>query len=223
MLPNPVKRLVEEHLETPITGSESVGGGCIANATRVDTASGPFFLKWSTDDVASTFRPEARGLEVLRGAESPLVVPAVLFVRDREDGEPGLLLTEWVESGRQGSGFWEHFGRGLAQMHRHESDCYGFDRDNFIGRLPQRNAPTNRWPDFFATCRLGPQVQVPRVVQPLGHRHSEKTTATGDQNALRIFGHALDPGSPRRRRGAQRSAEEEDERREEAERAAIVP
>ncbi|MEX1054514.1 MAG: fructosamine kinase family protein, partial [Rhodothermales bacterium] len=108
------------------------------------------------DDSAETFSAEAAGLAILREAGSPLLVPVVLFVRG---GRPGILLTEWIESGSKGKDFWEDFGRGLARLHRYTGPGYGLDRDNFIGRLPQSNARHESWVEFFVQERIEPQVR----------------------------------------------------------------
>lgn len=144
----------------PVRAARPLGGGCIARATRLDTGAGPFFLKWSPEpDVARTFTAEAAGLRALREAGSPLRVPEPLHAREAEGGAVGFLLVEWIEPGTPGPAFWERFGEGLAAMHRHTSARYGFEGDNFIGRLPQQNAWHASWVEFFRTCRLAPQVE----------------------------------------------------------------
>jgi fructosamine-3-kinase len=142
-----------------------VGGGCIANATRLDAEQGRFFLKWSGGEAGRTFEAEAAGLRALRAADSPLRVPDVLAAETADPSRPGFLLMEWVESGSPGDGFWTDFGRALARLHRHTSadGRYGFERANFIGRLPQRNDWRERWPDFFRSQRLAPQFERART------------------------------------------------------------
>lgn len=159
-LPEDVKHIVEAHLDQSIRSEQPVGGGCIANATRIETSSGPYFLKWSREEAACTFPPEAAGLEALRSADSPLVIPEPICATDSDDGGPGILLMEWIEAGEKSPHFWEEFGRGLARLHRHVSDRYGFDQDNFIGRLPQRNTWSSYWIDFYVSERLEPQVRM---------------------------------------------------------------
>jgi len=161
-LPADVAEAVAAHLASPIRRASSVGGGCIAHATRLDTDDGTFFLKYGRGEVARTFPAEAVGLRALRAAGSPLFLP-VLVAAEEETGErPGFLLMEWVETGAEGEGFWEVFGWGLAVMHRYTVEQYGFDQDNFIGRLPQRNTWSASWPVFFRHHRLEPQVQMAR-------------------------------------------------------------
>ena len=162
MLPDDVEQVLAPHLAGAVRHHEAVSGGCIANAGRLETDEQTFFLKWSRDEVAHTFLPEAAGLEALRSAGAPVFVPDVAAVQDKEAGRPGFLLTNWIEAGAQPEGFWEDFGRGLATLHRHTAGRYGFEQDNFIGRLPQQNTWKESWPEFFRSCRLAPQVEMAR-------------------------------------------------------------
>lgn len=160
-LPPDVARGVAEALGTPITQAEAVGGGCIAEAARVQAGGQAYFLKYGTGAVVRTFEAEALGLQTLRAAESVLVIPAV--VAQQTEDASGFLLLEWLEQTRATPAFWEHLGRGLAELHRHEGTAYGFAQDNFIGRTPQPNAWTQTWPAFFRTQRLEPQVALARA------------------------------------------------------------
>lgn len=159
MLPDDVASLLESHLGIRVVGSQTLGGGCIANASRADTSQGSLFVKWSRDEAAATFPAEADGLRALRKAGTDLVVPAPLLVREARLTVPGLLVLEWIEPGMEREGFWEAFGEGLAELHRHAGNHFGFDGDNFIGRLQQHNDWRASWSEFFASMRLEPQVR----------------------------------------------------------------
>jgi fructosamine-3-kinase len=162
MLPDALRETLESRLDITIQGCSRVGGGCIANACRLETADAPLFLKYGDAQVARTFPGEAAGLEAMRAAESPLTIPAVIDRAGPDEDRPGFLVMEWVETGTKSSDFWEDFGQGLAQMHRHAHEQYGFEQDNFIGRLPQQNEWTDTWPAFYRTQRLEPQVRMAR-------------------------------------------------------------
>lgn len=162
MLPDSLHDALERRLDVTIESVAAVGGGCIANASRIETNGIPYFLKYGDEDVARTFPGEAAGLDALAAAECPLVVPTVLETAPATDERPGFLVMEWINSGRQARGFWEHFGEGLAALHRSGAEGYGFERDNFIGQLPQRNNWSESWPSFFRTERLEPQVEMAR-------------------------------------------------------------
>ena len=51
-----------------------LGGGCIANASRVESSNGRYFLKWGAASVARTFGAEAEGLRALSIATSALLI-----------------------------------------------------------------------------------------------------------------------------------------------------
>jgi len=136
-----------------------VGGGCITQAARVDTNRGPLFLKWGNNEVARTFPPEAKGLEALKQAAHNLHIPTVYEVFWSPEEQVGFLAMEWIHKGEKRASFWEDFGHGLAEMHRFTAERYGFESDNFIGRMPQYNRWHTRWPDFFRENRLLPQMQ----------------------------------------------------------------
>ena len=162
MVPDALHETIESRLDVTIRGHSRVGGGCIANAGRLETDDAPLFLKYGDERVARTFPGEAAGLEAMWAAESPLHIPAVID-RAPPDGDcPGFLVMEWIETGQKSESFWTNFGRGLARMHRHAEVQYGFEDNNFIGRLPQQNEWMDTWPAFFRAQRLEPQVAMAR-------------------------------------------------------------
>jgi fructosamine-3-kinase len=166
MLPETLIERLRLHLPGSPEAFAPVSGGCIANGGRLEAGGQSFFLKRGDAEVARTFPGEAAGLEALREATqqtgSRLRIPDVPAVEGPGEDAPGFLLMEWLPSGgTRDESFWEQFGRDLAALHRHTSadGRYGFDRDNFIGRLPQANGWTAMWPAFFREQRLAPQVQ----------------------------------------------------------------
>lgn len=161
-LPESLTQALSDTLDATVTSVAAVGGGCIAQAACLETDARSYFLKWGQGDVASTFPAEAAGLEALAAADSPLVVPAVVAHAPATNDRPAFLVTEWINSGREGLTFWSSFGEGLAALHEHTGAHYGFDQDNYIGRLPQHNAPEPTWPRFFRKRRLEPQVEMAR-------------------------------------------------------------
>lgn len=161
-LPDSLVAELESRLEGSIESHAAVGGGCIANGGRIEAGEQSFFLKWGEERVGRTFPGEAAGLNALAEAESPLVIPEVEAVAPPSEERPGFLVMEWINAGRKGLNFWESFGEGLAALHEHTHDRYGFGQDNFIGRLPQTNTWTQSWPRFFRKHRLEPQVRMAR-------------------------------------------------------------
>jgi len=162
MLPDPLRDTIEDRLGASIAQCTSVSGGCIANASRLETDDAPYFLKWGDANVARTFPGEAAGLEAMADADTSLAIPEVVE-HDTPDGDrPGFLVMDWINAGRKGRRFWQSFGAGLAEMHRHTGEEYGFSMDNYIGQLPQSNTWMTSWPAFFREERLAPQVEMAR-------------------------------------------------------------
>jgi fructosamine-3-kinase len=150
----------------PLLGSEvvavqPVGGGCIADARRVDLQDGRTVFVKSADGLPTgLLAVEAEGLRWLREPRA-ISVPDVL-VHDpagngADGGEAPLLVLEWIEAGRPTSTTGERLGRGLAQLHAAGGPQFGWERDGFIGSLPQRNTPgADDWPTFWFTRRIEP-------------------------------------------------------------------
>jgi len=163
-LPPGVSRWLEERLGG-VEVAAAVGGGCINPAVRLRTSDGDAFLKFNIDAPPGIFAVEAEGLRALRSAAPLLRVPEVLGVWEDEahGGAPGeaCLLLEWLEPGRPDDAHWERLGRGLAEMHRMrgDGDRWGWERDGFIGPLPQPNGASGSWAEFWWERRLEPQLR----------------------------------------------------------------
>lgn len=166
-IPDGVRRGVETAVAgggRAIVEERAVGGGCINRAVRVTVEGGEsFFLKWNADADPRMFEVEAEGLRALRSAGT-LRVPEVIGVGGPDEpvspGGAGWLLMEYVEAGSPGSGYAEALGHGLAGLHRRGADEeWGWERDNFIGSLPQRNDPAPEWAAFWRDRRLAPQLR----------------------------------------------------------------
>ncbi|MBW3534450.1 MAG: fructosamine kinase family protein, partial [Gemmatimonadetes bacterium] len=162
-IPGGVRRSVEEALgqargrPSPIAGASSLGGGCINPSARVETGDGDaFFLKWNADAPAGMMAAEADGLEALRAAAA-LRVPEMLG--HGASGGAQWLLLELVPQGRPGPGYAGAMGRGLAALHEAGDGGWGWERDNFIGSLPQANGGEADWTSFWRERRLLPQLR----------------------------------------------------------------
>jgi fructosamine-3-kinase len=123
------------------------------------------FVKHRADAPARMYAAEAAGLAWLAEAGA-LRTPAVVAVGD--DVPPRFLALEWIPRGRPAPGHDEALGRGLAALHRAGADAFGLDRDNFIGSLPQANAPAGDWPAFYAERRLEPMARAAVEAGALG-------------------------------------------------------
>jgi fructosamine-3-kinase len=141
-------------LGSAIVERRGVGGGDINDAFAVKLADGRrVFVKTNARAPAGMFEAEARGLAWLADADA-LRVPEVLA-----SGE-GFLALELLAPAPRVRDFDERLGRGLALLHRSGPGSFGLDHDNFIGRLPQSNAPHATWAEFYREERLGPQLRM---------------------------------------------------------------
>lgn len=165
-----IQRLFGESVT--LHASAPVGGGDINEAARLTLGDGSqVFLKHNPSPLPELFSVEAKGLEELKRADA-LRVPDVYAVGDATDDHPAYILMEWIpETGHRDPGSMRTFGRGLAGLHRTISESYGLDHDNYIGSLPQRNAQSKRWADFYRDQRLGAQC---RMAQERGRLTAER-------------------------------------------------
>ncbi len=156
-LPEPVRLGLEAHIG-PITGMERVGGGSISAAARLESSAGRFFAKYERGASPGFFAVEAEGLGALAAAGA-VRVPGVVAAEEVEGGWSYLAL-EWVEGAAPGAAGWRRLGYQLAELHRAGAGRgWGWERDGFIGRLAQANAPLDRWSDFWWDRRLLPQLK----------------------------------------------------------------
>lgn len=143
----------------------AMAGGDICSAFQVRLAGGDrLFAKTPRTPCPGLLDCEAAGLRWLAAARA-LRVPEVVAVEDAA-GAPGVLVLEWIEAGPPNGGFHRRLGEGLAALHAAGAGAFGYERDNWIGRLPQPNAPRQSWPRFFAEQRLAPQL---RRARDAGH------------------------------------------------------
>ena len=140
-----------------IINTNSLGGGCINNAVKVETNIGDLFIKWNqAKKYPGMFESEAQGLQLLISA-GEIHIPEV--VAHDEIHDTAFLILEFVEPERTAADFWEDFGCSLAKLHKHTNELFGLDHDNYIGSLPQSNKQHDNWIDFFIQERLEPQIR----------------------------------------------------------------
>lgn len=149
-------------LGAAVTALRPVSGGDINDAFAASLDDGrEVFVKTRDHADPRVFPCEARGLAWLAEARA-LPVPRVLAV-SAESSSPGLgpqfLALEMLRPGRRRRDYEELLGRGLAALHRAGAPAFGLDHDNFIGSLPQENAPCPTWAGFYAERRLLPQLR----------------------------------------------------------------
>ena len=141
---------IESILTEKITGSQPVGGGCIAYTRLIRTESGKeYFLK--TGNYGDVFVKEAHGLKELARPEAIRIPEVIAATED-------FILMEYIRPGVKHPDFFESFGRRLARQHRFCSGQFGFYEDNYIGKTLQPNVPegneATEWPVFYLQKRL---------------------------------------------------------------------
>ncbi|BAM04737.1 fructosamine kinase family protein [Phycisphaera mikurensis] len=157
-----IAEAVAEALGVGAVSCDAVGGGCVAEASRVGLADGRrVFAKRLPDAGAGVLEAEADGLRELGevsarlGAGDRIATPGVLHAG------ANLLVLEWLELGgpRVGDATW---GRRLAAFHRASAAGshagYGADQDRPLGATPQDNRRLHDWPTFWRDRRLVPML-----------------------------------------------------------------
>lgn len=128
------------------------------------------------EEAARMFRLEARGLEALRSTGT-LPVPGVLGFG--LNAGTGYLLLEWIPTSRPGPGWARALGAGLASLHRHSADGFGWQEDTFIASIPLSGRQHPGWTDFYIHERLAPLYAAAR---DKGYFH-----LSDDQRMARIY------------------------------------
>jgi len=128
-----------------------LAGGCINQAYKITTDKGVFFLKTNHASVEDMFKTEYQGLQLLAGTNILRIPNAYGFGTFM--GKSYLVLS-YVHSARRNRTYWEDFGQRLATLHAIEGKSYGFDHNNYIGRLPQRNEWCDDWITFLSIAEL---------------------------------------------------------------------
>jgi len=140
--------------DVAIISSKFIGGGCISNASKIQTNIGNFFLKWNATGPADIFIREEESLKELKNAaNSNLYIPEVYGSRVI-DKKPGFLILEYLSTDNSNFSNDEKLGRGLAQIHQHKKNSFGFYNNNYCGLTLQNNSFTKNWIEFFRDNRL---------------------------------------------------------------------
>ncbi|ATL47828.1 hypothetical protein COR50_12000 [Chitinophaga caeni] len=141
-----------------IIQSEKLYGGDINFTYKIATNEGDYFLKINDHKkFPKIFQKELHGLQALRAARSIAVPEPYLY---GHVGNAAYLVTEYIPKEAARHDFWEHFGAGLAQLHRQSQPYFGLNESNYIGSIKQYNTPYNNWPVFYAFNRIMPLVKL---------------------------------------------------------------
>lgn len=154
--------------EISVSDISYTGGGCINETAKVITSEGIFFAKWNdAKRYPGMLETEAKGLQLLKEANEikvPDVISHAIIVPAQ------YLILENIEGGSRERDFWDKFGQRLAKLHKHTSEKFGLDHDNYIGSLPQSNRQHSSWTEFFILERLEPQIKLARDKNKIDNR-----------------------------------------------------
>lgn len=140
-----------------IINVDRVYGGSVNESYCLHTNRSKYFIKLNNHPSAEAmFKAEKKGLQVLASTNT-LNLPSILASGIYETNS--FLLLSYIETVDRNKGNWESFGRALAGLHQVQEDECGFEEDNFIGSLHQKNDWTESWIDFFIENRLYPQLE----------------------------------------------------------------
>jgi fructosamine-3-kinase len=182
---NTIRQITQEcglHLLT----YEKQSGGDINRSYCLHCREGKFFVKInSANKFPLMLEKEARGLNALRNTAA-LIVPHV--IQYGVVNEQQYLILEWMEAGPPGEKFWENFGRGLALIHKNFHPSFGWNEDNYIGSLRQKNERHETWSAFYTHCRIMPLVNL---------LHGQGTYTLSEVNTFKEFCGKLDELFPK--------------------------
>ena len=149
---------LEGILGSTIKKTKAVSGGDIAEAYLIETSSQRIFCKLMQGQSArDMLQAEMDGLEQIRNTGS-IKAPQVFFCEDLA-GQVCLGM-EFIESKSPSPREMEKLGEQLAELHKSSLGKFGYQKDNFIGSLPQSNRLHASWVSFYVEERLSPQYQI---------------------------------------------------------------
>ncbi len=159
-----------------IESAEQIKSGMISLVHRLTTASGTrFVIKQRADAPQELYALERESLDLLRD-NSTIRMPAVYLLGT------SFILLEDLNGAQPVPEYWQLFGRSLALQHAHTNDRFGFDHDNILGLLPQRNPWTSDGHDFFAAYRILNFLEAPP---------SDEALSASDRRAIERFASRL--------------------------------
>lgn len=159
-LPKKLQEYLEDNFKSKIIRLVPVGGGSISHSSVFLLESGEkYFLKWNTDAPTGFFSAEIRGLKELRKT-NVIKIPEVIDCGEGNSGVSPFIVLEVLTPGNKSTQSEKELGNKLAELHRVTSEYFGFEDDNFIGSLVQKNDNSSNWGEFFFNNRILPQVEL---------------------------------------------------------------
>lgn len=160
MIPESIRSVLEKQYDLEIEAQQTVSGGSINRAHKLQTNQGPLFLKWNQSAPIDFFEVEAKGLKLLGSADTELRIPKIIASHKPDSETPGFLLMEYISEGSGDSSDSFTFGSELAKLHNTKGDHFGLSYENYIGSLPQKNGKYDDWTTFFVEKRINLQLKM---------------------------------------------------------------
>ena len=177
---------LEYLLGAPIISIRPISGGDIAHTERVDTKNRSYLVKsGSFPNAKELFEKEANGLAAIENSQT-IATPKIMG--NYSFDETSCLILEFIQTKLAGTEDMERFGRELAHFHlATRTGFFGFETDNFIGKLPQSNQKHTKWLSFYVKERLVPQFNLAQDLKLLGVSEIP-TLKSLTENCTNIFG-----------------------------------
>jgi len=141
-----------------LTRFSALTGGDINEVFLMECGPEKFVVKITdTESFPGMFEAEKLGLDTL---SKPSVIDVPKPLKTGRIDSYSYLLLEHKNSTPKASDFWEIFGEQLAKLHQQTSKSFGFEKDNYIGSLPQYNDQKDSAAKFYIEMRLQPQIKL---------------------------------------------------------------
>ncbi|MDR5589465.1 fructosamine kinase family protein [Christiangramia sp. SM2212] len=161
MIANNTKEILHEiatDFGEKLTGLSALTGGDINEVFLIETNSGKFVVKLNDHKrFPGMFDAEKSGLEKLRETKA-IDIPETF--KTGISVSKSYLILEFKESASKTGNFWDLFGEQMAQLHLNTSEEFGYEKDNYIGSLPQYNETRTSAAEFYIEMRLQPQIEM---------------------------------------------------------------
>lgn len=168
-----------------IQSVQSISGGDINAAFRLQSTSESYFVKLNHTNRHSMFEAEFAGLLALAETNT-MTVPKPLV--HGVTANVSFLVLEYLTLNRLTSTSERLLGEQLAHLHLQRQPYFGWHIDNTIGSTPQVNPRTYDWLTFWRTFRLNFQLNLVKG-------HSKRLSSLGEQLSERLgeFFHGYTP------------------------------
>ncbi len=130
-------------------------GGDICNAYKIEGPSILYFLKTHQPSMHNMLKCEAKSLSAIANTNTIKVPQAIA---NGQTASYSFLLLEYLDLIDTGS--YATLGTGLAKLHQHHEDYFGWDEYNWIGTTTQPNDKNEDWLTFWCEMRIGHQIDL---------------------------------------------------------------